>query len=246
MVESNKESKAYVFDVDGTLMPARQIITEARYNIFKRFIEQNDVYILTGSDYEKTNEQLLGLQDLAVESWQCGGAEVWRKGERITPFKDVDPPQFMLDWFGTKLIESKYTPKVGNHIEQRNGMINFSILGRGGNIQDRAMYKQWDAHKNERENLAREFNYIFGTSGWEAMVAGDTGLDIFKDGVNKGVLYDKLKPVYNKIVFFGDHCLPGQNDYPFVRKCQSSDTVFHVEGPAETFAIIESIMNEPV
>ena len=69
MVESNKESKAYVFDVDGTLMPARQIITEARYNLFKRFIEQNDVYILTGSDYDKTNEQLLGLQDLAVESW---------------------------------------------------------------------------------------------------------------------------------------------------------------------------------
>lgn len=244
-VELSNNSKAYVFDVDGTLTPARMIIEPDHYSMFKEFIETRDVYIVTGSDYPKTDEQMKGLQDLCNESWQCGGAQQWIKGKPGSHV-DVQPGKYMLEWFEEKIKESGFNRKTGFHVEVRSGMINFSILGRGASNEQRSRYRAWDNHTKERELLATEFNYIFGVQGFEAMVAGETGLDIFKGGVNKGKLYQHIKPKYDEIVFFGDHCLPGQNDYPFVRLCKSEDTVHHVSGPDETFEIIKDIMNEPI
>ena len=48
----------FIFDVDGTLTPSRQTIDPEFKKFFLRFIKDNKVFLVTGSDYPKTVEQL--------------------------------------------------------------------------------------------------------------------------------------------------------------------------------------------
>ena len=48
----------FIFDVDGTLTPSRREIEPDFKNFFSNFCEHNNVYLVTGSDFPKTHEQL--------------------------------------------------------------------------------------------------------------------------------------------------------------------------------------------
>ena len=50
--------KKYIFDVDGTLTPSRSKIDLQFYRWFKDFATNHEVYLVTGSDREKTIEQI--------------------------------------------------------------------------------------------------------------------------------------------------------------------------------------------
>ena len=74
----------YIFDVDGTLTPSRCKIDSEFCIWFSTFTENNDVYLVTGSDREKTIEQVGELvYDRAKRVYQCGGNDVWIKDCRI-------------------------------------------------------------------------------------------------------------------------------------------------------------------
>ena len=46
----------YIFDVDGTLTPSRRAMNVAFTSWFEHFVTHNAVYLVTGSDREKTLE----------------------------------------------------------------------------------------------------------------------------------------------------------------------------------------------
>ena len=48
----------FIFDVDGTLTPSRDRIDEDFRLWFLEFIKWNNVYLVTGSDRSKTEEQV--------------------------------------------------------------------------------------------------------------------------------------------------------------------------------------------
>ena len=48
----------FIFDVDGTLTPSRGRIDSEFEKWFIEFASNNEVYLATGSDYDKTLEQL--------------------------------------------------------------------------------------------------------------------------------------------------------------------------------------------
>ena len=64
-----KTHNKFIFDVDGTLTPSRQQIDSDFAVYFSNFCTINDVYLVTGSDKEKTVEQvcLLYTSDAADE-----------------------------------------------------------------------------------------------------------------------------------------------------------------------------------
>lgn len=173
----------YMFDVDGTLTPSRQKINELFSKWFEHFATHNAVYLVTGSDRDKTIEQVgQHIYNLAVRVYNCSGNHVFEQDKEVyrTDWKLPDKPmQYLL----AKLDDSRFYRKTGNHIEHRPGMVNFSICGRNADFETRAMYKQWDEHKQERFEIATEFNSKFPDI--EALVAGETGLDIFPRGLNK-------------------------------------------------------------
>ena len=48
----------YVFDVDGALTPSRLKMDREFHSFFRKWISDKNVYLLTGSDHDKTIEQV--------------------------------------------------------------------------------------------------------------------------------------------------------------------------------------------
>jgi phosphomannomutase len=48
----------YIFDVDGTLTPSRGLINPVFKTFFQAFVKKNRVWLISGSDRDKTIEQV--------------------------------------------------------------------------------------------------------------------------------------------------------------------------------------------
>ena len=74
----------YVFDVDGTLTPSRGRMDEGFKRFFLKFIKEPAVYLVTGSAYYKTVEQVTREVAESVEKvFNCSGNSIWRRGLNI-------------------------------------------------------------------------------------------------------------------------------------------------------------------
>ena len=74
----------YLFDVDGTLTPSRLPIDEEFESFFLNWMKDKNVYLVTGSDKDKTIEQVgekIWLNCTRVYQ-SCGNA-VYEKGKLI-------------------------------------------------------------------------------------------------------------------------------------------------------------------
>lgn len=249
-IAETKKDNCLVFDVDGTLTPSREKIDPIHAETLLEFAKKTDVYILTGSDFPKTKEQLGEITKVVKGCYQCVGNELWINDELVQSTPKFDIPKLMLRWCKEKLAESRFPHRTGKkHVDLRAGMMNFSILGRGCTREQREEYIEYDLEYGEREELANEFNDMFKT--FSAQIAGETGIDISEVGKDKGQVFKPLEELYNSIIFFGDDTQPGGNDYPFVEKITGfPHRVFSVTGPEDTFETLESIerlfTNEPI
>lgn len=200
----------YIFDVDGTLTPSRGTIDVDFSWWFAKFAEANEVYLVTGSDREKTLEQVgQTIYSLCKRVYQCAGNDVWEGHKNIyTNNIDIDPDmKAMLEQY---LKDSKFGARTGNHIEVRPGLINFSIVGRNATSVERKMYVAWDSVTSERQEIADNLNAMF--NDFDVTVAGETGVDIVPKGKDKSqILKDFDNP--KECHFFGDKMEFGGNDY---------------------------------
>ena len=213
----NSLDRNYIFDVDGTLTPSRQKINSKFEIFFKNFIEEYNVWLITGSDYEKTVEQLgddICKKVQAVHN--CAGNNIWKNGKEVYKSDWVIPKECRT--FLTHFLEnSKFPFRSGRHIEERPGLVNFSIIGRNCTLGERKMYVQYDEDTNERKDIAEKFNREFRDLQIVAQVAGETGLDIMPDGADKSQI---LRDVDRPITFFGDKTERGGNDWPLAHALQ--------------------------
>ena len=204
----------FIFDVDGTLTPSRQRIDKLFEIYFRGWISKYNVWLITGSDYEKTVEQLgkeICEEVRAVHN--CAGNSIWERGKEIYKSEWVIPKE-AKSFLTYMLQNSKFPFRSGKHIEERPGLVNFSIIGRNCTLGERKMYVQYDNDNNERKIIAEKFNTEFRDLGIVAQVAGETGLDIIPVGADKRQI---LKYVSTPIIFFGDKTEPGGNDYPLAK-----------------------------
>ena len=240
-IASTKKDNCLVFDVDGTITPSREKIDPAHAQILLEFTKLTDVYLLTGSDFAKTKEQLGELTKAVKGSYQCGGNELWIKDSLVESTPEFTMSKVMVKWCKQKLEESKFPHRTGKkHIDLRPGMMNFSIMGRGCTKKQRKEYITYDNKNNEREQLAADFNGVFHS--YSAQIAGETGIDICEAGRDKGQVVKPLEEVYNCIMFFGDDTQQGGNDYPFASRIREApNKVFAVSGPEETFDTLQTL-----
>jgi phosphomannomutase len=212
----------FIFDVDGTLTPSRGKIDNDFREWFTEFCIDNEVYLVTGSDYPKTVEQLgEKLCRWPVYIFNCSGNDVWAKGKNIET-NSWSLPDEAHKWLEIKLKNSSFPLRTGQHIEIRPGTVNFSIVGRGATLSERIMYKKWDQEHDERNRISIEFNHQFPTL--ESRIGGETGIDIYPKGHDKSQIlkyFDKNDNLY----FFGDKCTPGGNDYPLAKLIKNSYSV---------------------
>lgn len=245
---------AFVFDLDDTLTLPRQRIVFRIAQVIQIWSGHNDFYLLTGSDFPKVKDQLFYLTKLFKGCYVCGGNEFWTNDELVESYADIlDVPSAMSDWFIEKLQATRYPNQLmGQHIESRSGMINFSIVGRGekkyaGNVEldtgSRIEYSKWDKKYNERKMLVGNFNRNF-SDNYYAEVAGETGIDIFKHGTGKDQVFRKLEKQYDQIFFFAAGTEKGGNNYSFAVQCQSPHRVYTIEKPTDIIEHMSAIRTE--
>lgn len=200
----------YIFDVDGTLTPSRQKIDPDFLIFFNSFALANEVYLVTGSDRDKTIEQITHLLYCNCKRvYNCAGNDVY-EGDLSVYRNDWTLPTDAAQHLLEELETSRFPVRTGTHIEERPGCINFSILGRGANQTERLVYSDWDSIKEERKGIAERFNDKFPEL--YALVGGVTGVDISTKGSDKGQIIRDFPD--GDLVFFGDRMEEGGNDRP--------------------------------
>ena len=203
--------KKFIFDVDGTLTPSRcQIDPDFRAFMIK-FSWENDVYLVTGSDREKTLEQVgEDLYNRSKRVYNCSGSDVY-EGDKNVYRSNWDLPWEVERFLDDELDYSQFPMRNGNHIERRPGGVNFSILGRDKDpFLGRLEYVSWDKDTNERSDIADRIRSNF--PGLSVALGGQTGLDIGPYGSDKSqILRDFSED--NELYFFGDRMESGGNDH---------------------------------
>ena len=221
----------FIFDVDGTLTESRQQIDLSFESFMIKFCCTYDVYLVTGSDREKTVEQVgLDVYNRSKRVYNCSGADVYEKDVNIYRSNWV-PPYELITFLNDELDFSTFPNKTGNHIEYRPGGINFSILGRGdNNMKYRKDYVKWDINTNERTDIADRIRSEF--PDLNIQVGGQTGLDISNSDKSQILRDFDSKDI---IHFYGDMMLEGQNDYPLAKALKDlGGYPHHVKGWEDT------------
>ena len=233
--------KKFIFDIDGTITPSRKKIEHEFWAPFLIFCRNHDVYLVTGSDREKTVEQVgLDIFYTAKRVYNCSGSDVYEKNKNV--YRDdwelsLDVEKFLLD----ELDYSQFPLRNGNHIEKRPGGVNFSILGRDKDpMLGREEYIKWDKERLEREDIADRLKNQF--PDLNVQIGGQTGLDISNNDKSQ-ILRDFNKD--DDIHFFGDMMQEGQNDYPLAMAIVNNmmGTAYSVEDWKETRTLLEGMQH---
>ena len=230
--------RKYIFDVDGTLTPSRKKIESEFAEFFLEFIKNNHVSLVTGSDREKTLEQVTPeIYNSCKRVYNCSGSDVY-EGDLIVYRNDWELPKDVERFLQDELDFSQFPIRNGNHIERRPGGINFSILGRDSDpMLGRKEYISWDNIHSERKFISLRIMDMFPDI--TVALGGQTGIDIGPKGSDKSQIlrdFDKTDDVH----FFGDMMNEGQNDYPLAMAILDNmmGTAYNVEDYKETWKIL--------
>ena len=232
----------FVFDVDGTLTPSRGKIDLEFGKWFLEFCNNNPVYLVTGSDKPKTAEQVgEQIYNAAVSVYNCSGNDTYRGITNIYQSTWTLPKQ-AEEFLNYRCGISEFPLRTGKHIEARTGMVNFSVVGRNATLGERKLYVEWDTTHDERVSIAKDFKERFPKI--DAVVGGDTGIDIYPLGSDKSQILRDFDKQQDFIYFFGDKMDIDGNDYPLKNKLLAdkwkSKTVA-VEGWQDTWKHLKCI-----
>ena len=224
--------------MDGTLTPSRKKIEHEFWAPFLIFCRHNDVYLVTGSDRQKTLEQLgLDICYTAKRVYNCSGSDVYEKDKNVYR-DDWDLPKEVEDFLMDELAYSCFPIRNGLHIERRFGGVNFSILGRKSTcFVEREEYVKWDTERSER--LRKNFPDL------SVALGGQTGLDIGPLGSDKSqILRDFSKD--DELHFFGDRIEKGGNDHTLAMKIVENmmGVAYNVKDYTETRTILEGFPHD--
>ena len=233
----------FIFDVDGTLTPSRSKMDNEFKSWFLEFTRTNDVYLVTGSDRAKTIEQVGDLVYYRCKKvYNCSGNDVWTGANNVQTNK-WKLPEFAEYFLNGCLYESKFKLRTGTHIEKRPGMVNFSVIGRGANAEQRQEYVAYDTSTNERITIANAFNIMF--PDLQATVGGETGIDIAPKGADKSQIVKDFDPE-DHIIFFGDAIFEGGNDWPLALELTNRNVNYNchkVNSWQETWKILKNLVD---
>lgn len=230
----------YVFDVDGTLTPSRLKINAEFDHFFYDWMQGKEVVFVTGSDKDKTIEQIgERIWNSATACLQSCGNHIFRWG--IETYKiDWKPNKDLIDLLNKLLETTEYTVKTSNHIEERTGLLNFSVVGRDCTQEQRDAYYEWDTLSGERLRFAQDIMSVFPKV--EASVGGQISIDIHPVGANKSQAKDWILNNIGSdsiIHFYGDKMSPGGNDYDLAKVLEAPHKIYPVKDWQDTYKLLK-------
>lgn len=234
-----------IFDVDGTLTPSRGVIDKDFEEYLIEVLKVYDGYLVTGSDQKKTIQQIgERLYTSMTRVYQCSGNQVFEGIDNEIRFNKFDYPQSLIDdllheWERSDFPKENRTDRP---IDYRNGLINFSTIGRGGPRGNRDKYVAYDKINEERKCIANRMSERYPDIDF--YIAGETGIDIFPKGNDKSQILKDFNLSNDKIFFFGDAIYPGGNDYPLAKALSPFiNRIYCVRDWKETYALLTEIID---
>lgn len=235
-----------LFDVDGTLTPARLTVSDEMRETLKALRKKVAIGFVGGSDLSKQVEQLgdTVLQDFDY-CFSENGLTAYKLGRELAS-------QSFINWIG----EEKYNSLVkfilryladldlpfrrGTFVEFRNGMINVSPVGRNASAAERNEYEKFDKEHKIRETFVKALKENFSHYGLTYSIGGQISFDVFPTGWDKTYALQHVeKEGFKEIHFFGDKSYEGGNDYEIYNDPR---TIGHaVNTPEDTIKILKDI-----
>ena len=231
--------RIFIFDIDGTLTPSRLRMTEKFAKFFDKWSNKNKYYLVTGSDLDKTKEQLpIAYIDRAEAIFTCCGNQMWRDNELIYDNK-FELTSKLKNSLEVVLMSSQYPHRYGNHIEDRGSMVNFSIVGRNCTQEQREHFFKWDNEKGERKKISTFLKHKF--KDLDAVLGGQISIDIYPKGMDKSQIIKHID--FDECIFIGDRTEKGGNDYPLAKLMEETQNCgfYQTEGWEHTQKILEKL-----
>jgi len=237
--------RIYLFDVDGTLTEPLTEVDDVFAEIFLTWKRDKDkvVYLVTGSDIDKTKKQLFtSFLDQCDGVFTCSG-NVFYQGCKKVYENALNLDDGLLEDLQLYLQEgAQWKDSVGTNIEIRAGMINFTTLGRGATPEQRQEYYEWDKTHQEREDIVEYVKNLYPQ--YDVSIGGQISVDIDPCGKNKGQVVERLREIHGEdveMIFVGDRNVPGGNDWPLAQRLEEIEGShwYQVQCYEETRALIE-------
>ena len=255
--------KLFLFDMDGTLTPARKKMGFKVLSALEQLQRAGwDIGIISGSDYEYIEQQCDLLFDLSpidvrkIHFLPCNGTKYYKNFKKVWEYdmRSKLGSELMTEVYRTLLkfqgnIVSIYlsVPLTGNFFQMRGSVLNWCPIGRNAMTEDRKKWQKIDEKWEIRKNFIDQFNAHFNSDEITIKLGGETSFDIYPKGWNKTFPLDK-EPFskYEKIYFAGDRCYTSGNDeelYKYLLKTKENNA-YQVNNPQETIKLIEKILGE--
>jgi phosphomannomutase len=258
LAEREIKNTVVLFDVDGTLTPARLSASPEILNLLVRLRQKVAIGFVGGSDLVKQQEQLgtasINVTTLFDFCFAENGLTAYRLGEQL-------PSNSFIKWIGEEqykelvrfilhyIADLEIPVKRGTFIEFRNGMINVSPVGRNASTQERNDYEKYDKEHGIRKAFVEKLRERFGHLGLTFSIGGQISFDVFPTGWDKTYCLQHIENEakrpggveYKTIHFFGDKTFEGGNDYEIF---SDSRTIGHtVTGPQDTIDELKKLFD---
>ncbi|KAJ1961779.1 Phosphomannomutase 1 [Dipsacomyces acuminosporus] len=237
-----------LFDVDGTLTPARGVITDRMKETLIALRKKCVVGFVGGSDLAKQKEQLgndvINFFDFCFSE---NGLTAYRKGEPLPgnsflQFLGEDRYSKVVNFCLRYIADLELPQKRGTFIEFRRGMVNISPIGRNCSREERNEYEKFDLEHKIREKFVAALQKEFPDYGLKYSIGGQISFDVFPIGWDKTYCLNHLKDEgFTTFHFFGDKTFEGGNDFEIYTHPQI--TGHAVKTPDDTEAILKSTFN---
>ena len=256
-------SKLFLFDMDGTLTPARQKM-EADMLTYLTLLQRDDwdIGIISGSDMDYIENQCDRLFDLSpinardIHFLPCNGTKYYKSFKKVWEYdmRSKLGSKFMTNLYKTLLgfqnnIISMFLdiPLTGNFFQMRGSVLNWSPIGRNALRDDRLKWIDLDKKQCIRESFIDQFYSDYDPDEITIKLGGETSFDIYPKGWNKTFPLDKDPfSKYKKIYFAGDRCHQSGNDeelYKHLIKTENNNA-YQVNNTKETIDLIKKIIGE--
>jgi phosphomannomutase len=258
----------FLFDMDGTITPARKPMTEEMADAFEDILlAGHDIGIITGSDMDFLTEQCEPLfrrnMHSVIHFWPCNGSKYYKwndaskdlellrsidmreeLGQEI--FNDLIVSINRVHWETLKTMEALELPMTGRFITFRKSSINYCPIGRDFNDEGRRLFESHPKNREVRTKILRRIKqyFVLATNGHghnliDFALGGKVSIDIFLNNGGKEQVLDLTK---KRAWFVGDNVGEFGNDTMIYRKLSKKKRSFETSGPEQTIEIISKIL----
>lgn len=235
-----------LFDVDGTLTPARLEISDSMRELLEKTREKVVIGFVGGSDLVKQKEQLgNNVLDMFDYCFSENGLTAYKAGQELASQSFIgwigdEKYNKLVIWILRYLADLDLPKRRGTFIEFRNGMINVSPVGRNASNAERNEFEQYDLKNKIRETMVGKLKEEFKDYGLTYSIGGQISFDVFPTGWDKTYCLQHVADAgFKEIHFFGDKTYKGGNDYEIY---EDDRTIGHaVKSPEDTAKILKEL-----